>query len=95
MTKILKAVMFTRLYDRFPQIKSISKIGFPPDLAIHCQSPILEEGTENVHSYRFSIRVACVHPGGREEPYTQETLERAIQEFPIEYKKKLKEDFNI
>jgi hypothetical protein len=89
MTKTLKVTMLKRLRDKFPEIKKISKIDFPPKLVIHAESPILKKGTEEEHTVLFAVFVSCVHPRDRAEPYTQETLDRAISEYPELYKQQL------
>lgn len=91
MTKILKCIMFTRLYDKFPhiKIKEISKSGHPPKLLIWCESPVYREGSEEEFVSLFDIRIDPANKQDREEPYTQETLEKALIEFPIKYQEQV------
>jgi len=89
MTKIYKIAMLKQLRERFPEIKQISKIDSPPKLVIHTESPILKEGTPEAHKIKFSLFVGCVHPGDSAEPYTHETLDKAISEYPELYKEQL------
>jgi hypothetical protein len=89
MTKIYKITMLKQLRDRFPEIKQISKIDSPPKLVIHTEGPILKEGTEKAQKTEFSLFVACVHQRDKAEPYTQETLDKAISEYPELYKEHL------
>jgi hypothetical protein len=89
MTKIYKIKMLKQLRGRFPEIKQISKIDSPPKLVIHIESPILKEGIKKAQKTEFSLFVACVHPKDKAEPYTQETLDKVISEYPELYKEQL------
>ena len=80
--------MFTRLYDLFPQVKDISKFKFPIKLVIAVEGKVKNnDGDEQF--YHFSVEVEAYNPNDKEEPYTQETLEKAIKEFPALFKNNL------
>jgi hypothetical protein len=81
--------MFTRLYDKFPQITGISKIVSPTQLVIRSKSPIINPDARGVRVFNFSICIDCANTRDIAEPYTQETLEKAIIEFPVEYEKRV------
>lgn len=96
--------MFTRLYDKFPGIRDIRKDTLTRQLIIFCESPTykhkfsydpkIENGKEEMCSL-FSLRITCVNARNSAEPYTQETLDKALIEFPVKYKEeisRIKED---
>jgi hypothetical protein len=85
MTKILKAVMFTRLFDKFPQITKISKNKHTHQLTIFSWSPTLQEGTIDAHNVSILVIVDPANIHDKAEPYTQETLDLALDIFPREY----------
>jgi hypothetical protein len=86
MTKILKNVMLHRLHNKFPRIKNVSRETSTNNLIIYCQSPayIREYGKkeEEVRT-NFVLKIGCVNNEDKAEPYTEETLEKVLQEFPI------------
>lgn len=81
--------MFTRLYDKFPnKIHEISKTDYPPNLAIRCEYVKINEEDDYLHG--ISILIESANPNDRDEPYTQETLDKAIKEFPEKYEEEIK-----
>jgi hypothetical protein len=92
MTKIIKCVMFTRLYDLFPQVKDLKKSGYPVKLIIEVTgTDKTDDGKDKF--YWFSLEIESASKD-REEPYTQETLEKAIIEFPQLFKDRLDRYFD-
>lgn len=89
MTKLLKCVMFTRLYDKFPYIKDISKDGFPIQLIIHVDAQFVDKKSGETYYSYFHVRIDSANPDDRDEPYTQETLEKAYLEYPKKYQEQL------
>lgn len=98
MTKILKAVMFTRLYDKFPHVKSISRDRVTKHLVIHSESPSylhkhsidpkIKDGEEEICTL-LVFKIACANPKDSAEPYTKQTLEKALREYPILFRKEI------
>jgi hypothetical protein len=86
--RILKSKMLKKLHDTFPQIIRISKFGSPPKLGIFCHHPILDNRMRQTQILKFTVWIDCFRPGNYAEPYTNETLEKAIEEFPDKYEQK-------
>jgi hypothetical protein len=72
--------MYEQLNGRFPYIKRILEDGYPPKLKI-----TIEEGKDI-----FSIYIDFANPNDK-NPYTKETLEKAIAEFPEKYQEGLRQ----
>jgi hypothetical protein len=85
MKKILKAVMLNRLNKKFPKITDISRETGTNNLIIRCQSLSylrkLKQKEEEIKPPSV-LKIMCTNPNDRKEPYTEETLEKAIKEYP-------------
>jgi hypothetical protein len=94
MVKILKAIMFARLFDNFPEIKRLDKDKSTRQLVIRSKSPPYKTKNEGVEEEVFrimAIKIECANPEDRTEPYTQETLSKALQEYHACYQQKISE----
>jgi hypothetical protein len=94
MVKILKAIMFTRLVDNFSEIKRLNKDQSTRQLVIRTKSPPYKTKNKNVEEEVFRImiiKIECANPEDKAEPYTQETLSKALQEYPAYYQQKISE----
>ena len=85
MKKILMAVMRARLRKAFPKINDVSRETGTNHLLIRYQSlDYLRKlkQKEEVIKPPSIFKIMCIDPNDRKEPYTEETLEKAIKEFP-------------
>ncbi|MGB9131548.1 MAG: hypothetical protein WCB90_02905 [Methanosarcina sp.] len=84
MKKILKAGMRARLNKEYPTIIDISRETGTNNLIIRCQSIAytrkLKQKEEEIKPHTF-FKIACINPNDQKEPHTEETLEKALQEF--------------
>lgn len=85
MKNILKAVMLSRLKKTFPKITDISRETGTNHLYIRCQGleyiRKLKQNDEEVKAPAV-FKIVYVNPNDRKEPYTEETLEKVLREFP-------------
>lgn len=85
MKKILKAVMLSRLNKTFPKITDISRETGTNNLHIRCKGLAylrkLKQKEEEIKPHSV-FKIMCINPNDRKEPYTEETLEKALREFP-------------
>lgn len=85
MKKILKSAMLSQLNKKFPKIIYISRDTGTNNLVIRCQSiPFLRKLKRKEEEIKppLFFKISCINPNDRKEPYTEETLEKAIKEFP-------------
>jgi hypothetical protein len=85
MKKLLKAEMRTKLKKQFPKIYDISRETGTNHLLIRYQS--LDylckiKNKEEVVTPFSVFKIMCIDPNDSKEPYTEETLKKALQEFP-------------
>jgi hypothetical protein len=86
MKKLLKTVMLTQLNTKYPRIKNIFREGSTNNLLINVDFPsyLIKRGKkELVIEKKYVFKIECVSPKDKFEPYTEETLQKAMKEFPI------------
>jgi hypothetical protein len=97
LTKIYKIVIFKRLKEKFPEIKEIRKDRSKKFLFISSVSPYyIQKNIYDSNIVENVCRIVCLkiasqNPKDTAEPYTEETLQKAIDDYPILYAAQISE----
>ena len=83
MKRIYQMDMFRTLNKQFPRITYVVREKSTNNLLIYTNLPPYLTEKEREIKTRYIFKIECVEPQGKLEPYTEETLEKAIREFPI------------
>lgn len=83
MSKIDHADMFKRLNKQFPRITHIVREKSTNSLLIYTNIPPYLTEDKGEFKKRHIFKIECIKPKEKVEPYTEETLEKALREFPI------------
>jgi len=77
--------MLAKLNKRFPKIIDISRDSGTNNLIIYCRSIAyirkIKQKEEEIKP-RILFNISCVETNDHNEPYTEETLKKALKEFP-------------
>ena len=85
MKKILKAEMLARLKETFPKVTDISRETGTNHLYVRYQGLAYlckRKNKEEEIKPPSVFKITCTNPNDLKEPYTEETLEKVIKEFP-------------